>query len=386
MSAQTASLCAVLICLAVSVHGIETVLPAADSSVRWVGRMAAQADGSVALDWEGVTAQLNLVAPWTYLVVNISDSCAGSESLGGGSRWLVRAESADGHASPVGHRVSTFFSGPRVSEHLLLSNPGGGCNPGCTFAGATSVALTRLTESRLSGCSANANLAVVSFATDGTFGAVPPPPPHTPARRLEFVGDSISAGDLNDGTGATLCGNNAFNDDVTLTSGALVCTALSAECATTAWGGITLGARGWGMRDLYPMTFSSHGADAYAPWSFASFPVDGVVINLGTNDRPAPGDAQWIDAYASFAGDIVHKYYNNPSLALFLGYGPMTDEYEGNVRAVVANLTSAGLRAFVLDLTLNHSMTGCYGHPSAQDNVEIAAKATPQIAAALGWA
>jgi hypothetical protein len=30
-------------------------------------------------------------------------------------------------------------------------------------------------------------------------------------------------------------------------------------------------------------------------------------------------------------------------------------------------------------------MTGCYGHPSLADNVEIAAKARPQIAAVLGW-
>ena len=375
-----------LLLSAVVARSIETVVHAADPRVRWVGRALAQADGSMAMDWEGVTALLSVVAPWTYLVVNISDSCRGSLSLGGGSRWSVRASSADGRASPANHRISTFYSGPRVSEHLLLSNPGGGCDPGCSFAGATAVALTRLTESRLSGCAATAGLSVVSFATDGSFAATPPPPPHAPARRLEFVGDSISAGDLNDGSGASLCGNNALNDDVTLTSGALICTALSAECATTAWGGISLGAHGWGMKDLYAMTFSSHGQDAYLPWTFSSFPVEGVVINLGTNDRPAPGDNVWIDSYVTFASAVARKHYNNSALALFIAYGPMTDAYEGNVRTVVANLTASGLRAFVLDLTLNHTMTGCYGHPSAQDNVEIAAKATPQIAAALGWA
>jgi len=52
----------------------------------------------------------------------------------------------------------------------------------------------------------------------------------------------------------------------------------------------------------------------------------------------------------------------------------------------IASSQAGGLRAAVLDLTLPHAMTGCYGHPSAADNVEIAAKAKPQIEAVMGWA
>jgi len=36
------------------------------------------------------------------------------------------------------------------------------------------------------------------------------------------------------------------------------------------------------------------------------------------------------------------------------------------------------------DLTLLHPLRGCFGHPSAADDAEIAAKAAPQIAA-LDW-
>jgi hypothetical protein len=139
-------------------------------------------------------------------------------------------------------------------------------------------------------------------------------------------------------------------------------------------------------QDLYPMTFSAHGTDAFAPWDFSAFRADAVVVNLGTNDHPAPGDEVWAAAYVAFASGIALRHYNNSQLALFLAFGPMTDEYEGNVRNVTAQLAASGLRAFALDLTLPHAMTGCFGHPSAADNVEIAAKAAPQIAAALGWA
>jgi len=143
----------------------------------------------------------------------------------------------------------------------------------------------------------------------------------------------------------------------------------------SAWGGITLE----GMVPLYPYTFSSTGPGAgYSPWAFPR-PADAVVINLGTNG----GDK--VPLFVSFASNIVSEYYRNTSVALFLAYGPMTSAYEGIVVQAVANLTASGLRAYALDLTLPHPMTGCFNHPSAADDVEIAAKAQPQIAKAMGW-
>ena len=140
-------------------------------------------------------------------------------------------------------------------------------------------------------------------------------------------------------------------------------------------GGVTLG----GMVPLYPFTFSGLGPNqAYSPYSFARAP-DAVIVNLGTNCCVEE------DKYASFASSIVNTYYNNTNVTLFLAYGPMTASYEAVVVGVVANLTAGGLKAHVLDLTLNHSMTGCFGHPSAADDIEIAAKGSTQIAAVMGW-
>ena len=55
------------------------------------------------------------------------------------------------------------------------------------------------------------------------------------------------------------------------------------------------------------------------------------------------------------------------------------------VMNVTARLAAAGVAAHALDLTLPHPLRGCYGHPSRDDNIEIAAKAAPAIAAVLGW-
>lgn len=247
--------------------------------------------------------------------------------------------------------------------------------------------MTRLTESRVSGCSQAGNLSVVAFASDGVFA--PPPPPA--ARVIEFVGDSISAGDLNDGAAADgsappQCGNIAMNDDITKTSGARLClpppTGFGADCYFTAWGGVTLS----GMAGrLYESTFSASGpAGAYGAWNFSAHRVDAVVINLGTNDQPAPPATRWQTEYVAFVQRAI-ALYGPPSPSFFLAYGPMRDSYEPFVRNVSATLTAAGVRAFPLNLTLPHPLTGCFGHPSAADNVEIAASARPQIAAAMGW-
>ncbi len=137
---------------------------------------------------------------------------------------------------------------------------------------------------------------------------------------------------------------------------------------------------------LYESTFSGAGAGgSYAAWNFsAARRPDAVTINLGTNDRPAAPATRWQQTYVSFVERIA-ALYGAPAPAFFLAHGPMTTEYAPYVINISATLVAGGLRAFPLNLTLDHPLTGCFGHPSAADNVEIAAKARPQVAAAMGW-
>lgn len=185
------------------------------NNVRWVGRTVQQAD-SVYFDWEGVSATVN-VENFTYLLARIVDNCPGS-GAGGGSRWGVTMTSSDTYAAAADHRVATFFSGSIIQNYYLFNLPGGGhsCNPDCNINGTTTFTLTRLTESRISGCSQTQNLSVAAFISDGMFVAHASDPHHMgkpnpllpnggngpvahATRRMEFIGDSISAGDLNDG-------------------------------------------------------------------------------------------------------------------------------------------------------------------------------------------
>ena len=362
---------------------------AADSShVKWVGRVQPTGDGGVGFDWEGVSASVTL-ANFTYLLVQIADDCGGT-AVGGGSRWGVAMNTSDAKVAAANHRIQTFYSGPLARSYYLFSNPGGKCDPHCDARGPSTFSLTRLTESRLSGCTPERNLTVVSFSSDGSFLAAPAPK----GRRLEFVGDSITAGDLNDGGqlrgGApdTTCANSAFNDDITFSSGAVLCSdalGFGADCMYTAWGGIQLGVGAvWGMSDLYPRTFSSLGPSAYGDWDFGRFAADAVVLNLGTNGGWRANQTAWVAEYVRFGTDVALTHYRNPDLVLFLAYGPMTTAYQAMAEQVVASLKAAGVKAVALDLTVG-PMHGCYGPPSRADNIAIAAKAKAQIADALGW-
>ena len=113
------------------------------------------------------------------------------------------------------------------------------------------------------------------------------------------------------------------------------------------------------------------------------------MINLGTNGGfrlNATNDFEaWRDAYVKFATDIVVVHYRQPTLPIFCAFGPMTTSYEAPLLQVVRTLQARGIAAHALNLTLPRPMTGCYGHPSHADHIEIAAKAKVQVAAVLGW-
>jgi len=124
-------------------------------------------------------------------------------------------------------------------------------------------------------------IAVLSFETDGTFLTAPSAPSN---RRLEIIGDSITAGY---GTnGLEPCLNSIWSDDHTLTYANMLCHNLSASCQVEAWSGM-------GMKCNYGDDYcmdaampgrwddSLGGSNGLYPWNFAKFIPDAVIINLG---------------------------------------------------------------------------------------------------------
>jgi hypothetical protein len=241
--------------------------PAGDpAAVTLSGRVLRTPSSGVQMDWEGTTLRFTVAAA-TVVALNISDASAGGARLG---------VTVDGAGVP-GLRAATLITSPAQAVYTLAG--------GKTIAGATvTYAVTLLTEPAFVSDSATGGLVVEGILTDGKVGPAPP----APSRRIEFLGDSLTAGygagfDLP--TPTTTCGGNVLTNDVQMDYSWRLCAAFGADCAVVAWSGITLYVGNPNLPSRYPWTLGGQpGAHAYdfkvGPFDSRG-PPDAIVINLG---------------------------------------------------------------------------------------------------------
>ena len=148
-------------------------------------------------------------------------------------------------------------------------------------------------------------------------------------RRIELIGDSITAGYGNEGPNAT-CTFNPAEENQYQTYGAIAARALNAEHVTIAWSAQTIGQ----MTDYFERTLP---ARPESQWDFKSWVPQLVVLNVGTNNFATydPGEVRYVRIYRALF-DRVRKVY--PDALIVCGLGPMlTDIYPPGKR----NLTLA---------------------------------------------
>lgn len=242
----------------------------------------------------------------------------------------------------------------------------------------------------------------------GNGGVVAHPNPPL-SRRIDIVGDSITAGSgydkleaigdpLSLGTAcqpwAPIVGNSQNYNWETYAA-----RSLRANATTIAWSGKGLiynsGCHaGPTLPILYNRTFATQSEGE--PWDFTrTSRPDAVLIYLGTNDFSCSSTtpAAFTGALVSFMINITALYSASPgpvNTTFFLAIGPMSPvlPFEPIVAAVDA-AQALGMRASLLDLRGNASMPvaldGCGGHPGPFGHWRMAGLAVAQIKAVMGW-
>ncbi|MCU4156156.1 endoglucanase [Carboxylicivirga sp. A043] len=214
-----------------------------------------------------------------------------------------------------------------------------------------------------------------------------------PARRIEFIGNSLTAGYGTEGQS----GDEKFlpaTENVDKSYAFITARAFNAECYVTAHSGLGVVRNYAGkpmatLTDRYRQTFDM---DTSLIWNFNDWQPHAVVINLGSNDysaNGAPSKALFIDRYKRFLQEIRSYYGDVP---VFCIVGPIRDEpLFSNVKQaveearVIYNDHHLYFIAIPPALLNRNTDYGSDWHPSYKGQLKMANHIIPTIANVLDW-
>jgi hypothetical protein len=213
-----------------------------------------------------------------------------------------------------------------------------------------------------------------------------------PARRLEVIGDSISAGYGVLGKGPE-CPFEAATESHPHTYGALAARALGADLHTEAWSGVGLvhnydGDTSVVMQRYYGLILPTEPSTA---WDFSQYRPHAVIVNLGTNDfHPSDPGPIFVERYGAFLR-ALRTYH--PTARLYVALGSMLqgteyDQARGHLLRVIAERTAAGDAAIdFIEFTpiRPEEGLGCQWHPSAATQLRMADTLITRLRRDLGW-
>jgi lysophospholipase L1-like esterase len=217
-------------------------------------------------------------------------------------------------------------------------------------------------------------------------------PSTVPDRRIEVIGDSITAGYGVEGNGPS-CGFTADTENHSLTYEALAAKQLGADLHTEAWSGIGVYRNNSGdtagqMPERFERILPD---DAQTAWDFSKFQPHAVIVNLGTNDFATgnPGMA-FQDAHEDFATALRGHY---PNARIYLAVGPMLGGAEytaalAYLEAVVDARNAAGdddISVIEFATTMASEGYGCDYHPNEGTNERMATTLVSRLRTDLGW-
>lgn len=234
------------------------------------------------------------------------------------------------------------------------------------------------------------------------------PPPMPKARRIQFIGDSITCGYGVEGSLEDTVLETAKENPAKAYS-LLTARALDAEAEIVAWNGkgvITqyvgeednAPVNGWLVPMLYEYTdagcerdYFHRKKDDWEFWNHASYIPDLVIVYLGTNDASYTRgiwerNREFEDAYTAFL-ERIHQ--NHPSAKILCTLGTMDQRLCGSVEAAVNAflLLHPEGNAFYLGLPMQAEADGLgtFWHPTAATHQKAAALIINKAKEIMNW-
>ena len=344
-------------------------IPANHPQLRWEGRLRFDADRNAIFDWASVRLHFAFEGPafsvYGHLGRNYMDVMVDGRRVA----VLGRATKAPDLAWE-GLGVRPQASGGTPAYRVAGLGPG-----------KHQVVLAKRTGPQW------AEVKVLGLRLEAHARLLDPPP--APARRLEFVGDSLTVGYGNEGPGLE-CAELPVYENSSLAWARLCSEALGAEAQLIANSGHGLlrnyGAPGPRSDDAMPSRYNGClFTDAKGRWDRGRYQPHCSVVLLGSNDHstePVPQAEDFVAAYRAFLGRVREGRPGMAILCASVAESPSASR----VSRVVKEEQAAGHKVKALVLPpASTAQLGCDWHPKLEVHRLWAGLAEGTIRKTMDW-
>lgn len=214
------------------------------------------------------------------------------------------------------------------------------------------------------------------------------PPPTRPARKVEYIGDSITTGTGID-VAKSPCNTGAWYDqhNAYMSYGPRTSRALNSQWQLTAVAGIGMIHSCCDMGIVMPQVFDkTFLRDNKGPWDFSRYQPDVVTICLGQNDG-VQDSTLFCGAYVQFINTVRKAYPKADIICLSSpmakpGLTVVLKRYLTSITDAVNNSGDKKVYKYFFSKQFNH---GCGGHPDMDEQGEIANELTACIKQVERW-
>ena len=382
----------------------DNIIYSDDPSISYVGRFSSDGTGSSScrhFGWPGTQIKVRFQGSWIKASLKGS---SGSLGAGRGDAFLVIVESHSLNQSTSNITSRIEVKSSSFQEYVLAD----GLSPEQEHR----LTLWKVTEEEalFSVLRHSPSAGFSYFKSDGEFTS--PNTQQNKKRKLEFIGDSDTAGYCADGKPDDLDPRMRATENTFATWAVQVAQYFDADLMIEAVSGYTVMGK-TGMINFWRRTLPAFKTSETNPeWDFSSWVPDAVILLIGPNDFAMghhPDTREFINAYKALMEDIVDAYTTNSLSSSQLQSIPLMPKIihvcggSGNgfdpCEAIqIANNEfnkdrTDGFEGFYTSMTnetwekINNDVEflGCHSHYNREGHAKLAEETREQIAMIMGW-